>query len=240
MFAEHGGSGSVKRRPMRVRSLAMLIAATLLSGALPAAADHGGIHPQFATRSVFFHCGGAGSQLANPYSVEGKVPLWSPMPPSASVVDGAGCASQDPPVTTTAQVNPLDGVWRGTFGGNVKALTVRVYAFPRIVPEGDVTVGVRLIVDGVSQFGGTAAAPATKTITVQPQLTNADVTSYVEFSIVNLPFGTEDGVGAQNRQFTLSLLNETTDVQWVYDTTEVPSGILFNPPVVGPFISAGV
>lgn len=212
--------------PRRFAFFALLL---VLALAAPAAATHGDIHPLFKTSTVYFHCLESPFRVANGAAAQGTVPGWNTSSPPGSVTDNNGCLTLDPPVTQPAIVNPVDGVFRGSVVGNLKAMTVRLNTFPPIQPDGAITLGVKLVVDGVSIFGGTATAPTARTITVFPNSENSGITSSVAFSVAGLPFALEDGNGTANRTMTLAVAAASTAVSWSYDTSEVESGITFNP-----------
>jgi hypothetical protein len=248
-------------RPARWLSALIL----LLILAAPASAGHGGIHPTFSTRTVYFHCtGDTPIQQVNWLSSNGSstsYATWDGSPPAGSVTTGEGCGAGD---MGGASFEFFDPVFEGMFIGNLRDLTVRLYDFV-LNSERDANTPVRLRVyaevDGIPIFpGGTAeeGGYAGRSFTVQPTRENSGLTDRFEFTITNVGFAKEirdeagnvvdvqtggavkeNGAGVM--EHTLKLLvgldgfaGEEPQVSgaelFVWDTTEVPSGITFNPP----------
>jgi len=245
-----------------VRPLAALFLAVLV--AVPALASHGGIHPTFKSQGVYFHCtGDTPVQNLNYLATNGDTATnarWDTSPPPGSVTDGEGCGAVD---MGGASFGGLDAVFEGTFTGNLRDLTVRVYDFI-LNNDRDPDVPARLRVyaevDSIPIFpGGTPeeGGYAGRAVTVTPSRTNSGLTDLFEFSITNIGLASEvrdeagnvidvetggaaqeDGNGTIEHTITLFLgldafaggEPQTTGSDFfVWDTTEVPSGITFNP-----------
>ena len=244
-------------RPLTAVILAILVAA-------PASATHGGIHPKFRTQGVYFHCtGDTPVQNANYLASNGDSAThgsWDTSPPPGSVTDGEGCAAVD---LGGASFGGLDAVFEGTFTGNLRDMTVRIYDFILNAdrdPDAPVRVRVYAEIDSVAIFpGGTPeeGGYAGRAVTVTPSRTNSGVTDLFEFSITNIGYATEIPDGSGNVvdvetggaaleddngtiEHTITLYlgldgafgeePQTTGTDFfVWDTTEVPSGITFNP-----------
>jgi hypothetical protein len=230
----------------RVR-LAVILAAALSTLVVVAAqpASAGPLDPQFKSQRVYFHCNGP-TKVGNVNLVaDGSIPGWNTTPPAGSVTDGEGCTTADAngvAVVVDPQENPTDGVWRGTFTGNLDTLTVQAHCMfcvgiARATGEG--TLGVRLNIDGEAITGDGSdirEVPAVEE--------NMGVTQLYEFSVTDIDFVEPnldtDGDGVGDNPFgsvehTITLTLDGYDVgfntfgQWVYDTSEVESGITFNP-----------
>ena len=199
--------------------------------ALPANAE---IVPTLRSEQVYFHCSGD-TKLANVTNADsGAVPSWDTTAPTGSVTQGAGCGWADPsPVRNTQSEGLSDGVWKGFFNGNLDSLTVQAHAIG--VGPGrsgaNQTVRVTLFVDGESVFGTDASGNASRReVVMKPVVSSSQASALFEFTITGLGLLTEDGEGMSEREIAVTLASGSEPLQgWVYDTTEVPSGITFNP-----------
>ena len=240
-------------RPLLALTLAVLTVS-------PAAATHGGIHPKFKSLGVYFHCTGEtplyqANWLADA-GASSSFTSWDTSPPPGSVTDGNGCGGLD---VGGASNEFGDPVFEGTFSGNVRDMTVRLYDF--ILPNARQGATQRLKVyaeiDGVPLFprGGTENIYEGRNVTVTPVRGNSGTTDLYEFTVTNIGFANEirdasgnvtgvetggaaleDGFGTQ--EHTIKLLvglagfigdDPPTGVDFfVWDTSEVPSGITFN------------
>lgn len=227
---------------MRAKLSAVAIAAVLFS-TLPAGAEE--IAPQAVPLETFFHCTGD-SKVLNVLTVQDP-PSWDTNSPTASVTEGAGCGYADPGSRTgTNQENVYDAVFKGFHAGNLDSLTVRLHDMG-VGPArtgAEQTLGVRISVDGVSMFdtitpaegptdlvfGPPVPVPATTQVKVKPVRSETGATQLVEFTVTGLGFMEQAGPGTLEREVlvTVNSLSETNSA-WVMDTTEVPSGITFNP-----------
>lgn len=244
------------------RSLTLALVLGLLAVTVPASAEHGGIHPTFRQEQTYFHCTGS-TKVSQVSWLEGTLgggtgaTGWNASPPAQSAQDGAGCGGLDWGGTT----NPVyDPSFEGTFTGNVRDVTVRIYDLVLNQTRSNATEALRLNawIDGVPIFPAGPQPNNGRTVTVTPVERNTGATDYYEFSITNIGYAIdifdeegqlvdietggaalEDGNGTQEHVFTLYLgLHGTAFGQdanghkvnaWVWDTTEVPSGITFNP-----------
>ena len=245
----------------RIRPLTAVILAILV--AAPASATHGGIHPKFRTQGVYFHCTGdtplyqanwlAQAGAASSYAT------WDTSPPPGSVTDGNGCGAAD---SGWVSNEVYDAVFEGTFSGNLRDMTIRVYDFVLNNDRDDgvpVEMKIYAEVDGVPIFpGGTPdTGYAGRSFSVTPARGNSGATDQFEFSVTNIGFAKEikdasgnvtdvetGGAALENdngtMEHTIRILlgldafpgeepQTTGGTFFVWDTTEVPSGITFNP-----------
>jgi len=189
-----------------------------------ATATHGGIHPTFRAEQNFFHCVGD-TKVQNLSFAQGQVPSWNTTPPPGSVQAGNGCGYWDPLINNNAPSPvPFYALWRGKSTGNLKNFSVELH---RLLPASGATLPNQFVlfveVDGEERFNGN--------IVLTPTVSSSNASHKMQFTLQNLGYATEDGDGTQERTITLRLtsFNETQSI-WVFDTTEVPAGITFNPP----------
>ena len=227
-----------------MRMLRLLAAvAAILAIALPASAAP--VAPTLRSERTYFHCNGQ-TKLANVnYAAASALPSWNTTAPSQSVQAGAGCGWADNSGfrSTQAGNSVHDGAWKGTFTGNLKSLTVEVHSISAGPGRagGSQTFNATLFVDGVSMFGLASDGRANRaSVTVDPVVSSTQASASYTFTITHLPFVTEEGDGTQAREVVLNLAASSEPLMgWVYDTTEVPSGITFNPAAnKGPAIRA--
>lgn len=205
----------------------MLVGAALVAG--PAQADPPKeIKPTFRAERTYFHCA-SGNKVDSAIMA---TPTWDAKAPTQSVTAGGGCGQADPTgLTGTNQENLYDGVWKGYFTGNVKALTVEAHAIyvGAARAAGSFGAVARLSMDGQSVLA------ANTLVRVTPAKSSTGASESITFTVTGLDklIALEDGDGDVEREFTLTLHAQYADqnpiVAWVYDTTEVPSGITFNP-----------
>ena len=237
-------------RKLTVAGVCALIALLI---AMPAHASHGGVHPTFRTEEVFFHCNGDtklynANWLLNLGAESSYVP-WDTTAPAASATTGAGCGAYDLGGVT----NPFyDPVFNGYFTGNVRDLTLRLHhlVLSNTRNGQPVSITVQAVLDGVNLFPGTG-----KAITVTPTPGNNSATEQFELSISNIGIATdivdeagnvvgvetggaayEDGDGVEEHQLTIfvGVSEYPRPGLWVWDTTEVPSGMTINPATLAP------
>lgn len=214
-----------------MRRLLLIVATVALAVAPAGATEHEEWVPNLVLDQVWFACG---ESKVTPDNASGNAAAWDRAAPEQSVTDGAGCGTIDSPFMQTAQPNIYDATWRGTFTGNLDTLNVElhnIYVGPGRA-TGRLVTSVRLFVDGEPLFpelGEEVAIPAVRSST--------GLSEMIRFSITNIGFVAETenvehevtlmmhGGATQNRGPTLT----DTLSGWVWDTTEVPSGITFNP-----------
>ncbi len=222
----------------RARYLIPVLTAALLSvpqGSVLALHGPTGVDftPNDRTEQVYYHCEGA-TKLHN-VIVDGSIP-WNTTAPGASVTAGAGCGSIDNGVQGNNQVSIQDSHFQGAFFGNIDDITVlahNIYLGPAR-QSASYGVNVRLSIDGESLLGANG-----KDVTVTPVRSSTGLSELVKFTITGLNLMNEANDSEHDVLLTLSGgtvavpngANPVRDSQnlWVYDTTEVPSGLIFNP-----------
>lgn len=184
---------------------------------------------------------------------------WDTSPPPGSVTDGNGCGAADAGwVSNEAYDAVFEGTFSGNLRDMTIRLHDFVLNADRDngIPA---QVRIYAEIDGTPIFpGGTPDTGYTgRTVTVTPTRGNSGLTDLFEFSVTNIGFAKEivdasgnvtdvqtggaaleDGNGT--REYTIRILvgldafpgeepQTTGSTVWVWDTTEVPSGITFNP-----------
>ncbi|MGH2710025.1 MAG: hypothetical protein ACRDH9_02325 [Actinomycetota bacterium] len=222
-----------------MRPLLALLAALVagLMSVSSASALHGPTGVDFTPNDrlerVYFHCEGA-AKLHNVVT-DGAIP-WNTTAPAQSVQQGAGCGSLDNGLWGNNQVSIQDSHFQGSFAGNIDKITVEahnIYVGPGR-QTASFTVNVRLAIDGEPILGATG-----KNVTVTPVRSSTGASESIKFTITNLNLMNEandiehdvlmtlnGGVFVANAQ--VFPVHDSQSL-WVYDTTEVPSGLTFNP-----------
>ncbi len=178
--------------------------------------------PGFRTERTYFICVD-GMKLQNIPAAQGNYPDWGPAAPSASALDGAGCGHLE-----NAAPSPINAIWEGTFSGNLRAMSLELY----IIDVGSARltnvfpVDFTVAVDGEEIFASGA-------VDMDVEYVNEMITSKMTFSLTGLPFGSEPGLGTTERTIRIEAdANRDMQAFWVWETTEVPAGITFNPPTL--------
>ncbi|MDQ3991385.1 MAG: hypothetical protein M3245_03630 [Actinomycetota bacterium] len=222
------------RRRMLV-PFAAVVAIVMAAG--PASALHGPTGEDFTPNDrlerVYFHCEGA-TKLHNTVT-DASIP-WSTAAPTQSVQAGAGCGSMDNGLWGNNQVSIQDSHFQGSFAGNIDRITVEahnIYLGPAR-SNGPFTVNVRLLIDGEPKLGA-----AGKNVTLTPVRSSTGASEMLRFTITGLNLMDEANDMEHDVLLTLAggafVVNgqlwpvHDTQSVWVYDTTEVPSGLTFNP-----------
>lgn len=185
---------------------------------------------------VWFH--DAGTKVDNLDNAQGTFATWDTTPPATSVTGGAGGGAL---ATSASHQNgtPFDEresfTAAGTVDGALDAVAVELYLFPpagMAAQETTFRVDAELEVDGVQ-----LAAINDRTV---PMETAGDAVQRIRFSFTGLADLIEqyhdfDLVNALGTQHEVKLTVHGTGIGtngavFVYDTTEVPAGMVLNPP----------
>jgi hypothetical protein len=212
-----------------LRAITALAAALVVAlAAAPASAE-----PSLRSERVFFHCGTTRVQALD-YVQDDAPATWNVKVPTASVQDGAGCGQLDTTLTGTTKMTPYDATFSGTFTGNLQELTVSLFSIPVdgysfVTDPGPQDIEVRMAIDGKDAVG-TDTTGAVLTITPVP--TNGGATWIHQFTVTGIGLDGEAGSGEAQHKIDLMVGIYPIDAfeGWVWDTKEVPAGILFNPP----------
>lgn len=232
---------------MRRSILVLLAVGVVAAVARPATATHGGFHPTFREERVYYHCGD-GTKLKNVDYAQGGLSPWNTTPPAGSVQGGNGCGQLDPSSLRNTQPSggSTDAAYGGTYTGNLENMTVEMHLLghsPGNAPTDTMTVTPWLVIDGEAFLADTTM------LTNVPMVSeNSGATRKIEFTITNLGKVTEikDSEGNVTGLNLSGLAKESANMEheiqlnvrvrgvgaenalWVWDTTEVPSGITFN------------
>lgn len=229
--------------PLRRPALLALGLAAVLS--TPALAS-GASGPTFAPSERWLSCDNQPTKLYQATWLTGlgdasTYVTWDASKPTSSVQSGAGCGGVDTGSTT----NPVyDVALRGTFTGNLRevTLTLNQLLTHRVRSAATERLRVNGTLDGLPLFPPGAGAGTGRTVTVAPVASATGASESLTFTITGL--GTDSGSGVAYEQgdgveeHVLELfvgldgtsLGEKTLGGWAWDTTETPSGLVFNPP----------
>lgn len=212
-----------------MRKLPLIVSILVASATTaPAAAHHDGTEeqPTLRTERVYFKCEGD-LKVQNVAALQGNYPTWSTEPPAGSVTDGEGCGQYENLLTVNNNTdNPYDVVFRGTFTGNLDTINVEAHNIYLGTPRAGLPflLAVRLFIDGTLVY--TNSDP----IEIMPEPSETGISEKFALSFVGIGLNNEHGDGTIEREIKLHLMsyNEYQSA-WVWDTTEVPSGLTFNP-----------
>lgn len=231
--------------------VSLISAAAIAVSTLPASATHEGPHPTARTERTYVHCGGP-TKVENVNLFLSGRPSWNTTPPSASYTLGGGCGALDPGALRGGfpQAEPIyDAVFRGTFTGNIRNLTIEAHnlLLSRARSQETFTIRLQIFVDGeriMPTSGPSLGIPVT------PELSSSGLSEKFLISVPDLGctrdvFDEEGnlidvvtgglmrdhGDGQTVREVEVHLDSHFTDraSAWVWDATEIPTGITFNP-----------
>ncbi|MBW3665279.1 MAG: hypothetical protein KY469_19470 [Actinobacteria bacterium] len=227
---------------MRSRTIVTIVA--LAVTALPGIAAHEappegcretGTHAEgeeprlICTEANYFHCAGDLKLQNAEIIANSNIPSWDTTPPAGSVTAGEGCGTYETLLTSGDNpYNGMDGIWEGTFTGNLESFTVEVHKIDTGTSRVDDTEAALLWIriDGVDvvarQADGTPMA-------AERSSTGASI-KYT-FTVTGLQgYNLERGAGTIERTITIGVRSFANNQgAWVWDTTEVPAGVTFNP-----------
>ena len=230
------------------KAITLVAAIGVVAGlAGPVGATHGGFHPTFREERVFFHCGG-GTKVKNVDYAQGGLAPWDTTAPAQSVQQGAGCGVIDPSAlrNTTPAGGPADAAFGGTYTGNLENLTVELHMLatspgsvgndtvditPWLVIDGEAYVTDTTILTGVPLVASSTGASRKIEFTITKLGTVREVldSSGNVVDVVTTGLAKESAAGEHEIQLNVRIRGTgTPNAVWVWDTTEVPSGITFN------------
>lgn len=217
-----------------------------LAIAAPAAADHGGIHPTVRAERTYFHCAGP-TKVENVNLVASGPTPWSTTAPAGSYTAGNGCGAADPAVQGAGLATLYDAVFSGTYTGNIRDMTLELHnlVLSRARQAATFQVRVRMLIDGEPALPETAG----RVVTVTPILSSTGATELFQISIPKLGCSrdifdadgklvdvktdglvTENGDGISEHSIQIAIDSPAPQASaWVWDATEIASGITFNP-----------
>lgn len=204
-----------------MRKLALLGMTTMALGsfAVPASGQVAEV-PTFRTERAYFKCL-EGSKLQNVQVAQGTVPTWNTTPPAGSFTAGNGCGFYENAVNAAG----LNLEFRGTFTGNLDNLTVElhdIYASSerpnhRVLMRAVLTIDDEPVVETALMLFPTTAS-------------STGISEKIAFTFTELNFDEELGDGTQVHNIHLVARGGTeTQNLFVWDATEVPAGLTFNP-----------
>lgn len=219
------------------RILGSLLALALV--AAPAAAEGDVFVPNLRTEQVWFHCEGE-AKVHDSVSYD-SIP-WDTTAPTQSVAAGAGCGTLDNPVQGNNQVSVQDSHFGGYYDGNLDSMTVELHNIyvGKARSGGPLTFNIRLAVDGTPILGAGG-----KDVSVPPVRSASGASEMVKFTIAGI--GLTDALNNLEHDVLMTVsgggiataspipVRDTVN-GWVYDTTEVPAGIVFNPATPEPVV----
>lgn len=187
-------------------------------------------------QDVWFH--GAGLPADNVDNSQGTFAVWDIEPPAASVTAGAGngvLANSALHQTSSPFDERAAFVASGSFDGAIDDVAVELYLFTpgtnvddpnNPVVRGDFSVDAELLVDGFA-----VASIADRVVTLEPA---GDAVQRITFAfrdvadMIELIGGLDEEHEVEVRVHGTTIVSDAAI--FVYDTTEVPAGMVFNPP----------
>ena len=182
-------------------------------------------------QDVWFHANQ--SKLGNTGAANGAFPTFNATKPTASVTTGAGggyLASSPTHQSGTPWDERLTATFDGTFTGDIDTLAVTAYFFTPPAEEAQsiptIAINARLLVDGQPIFEAAGAEI--------PRKAGGQGVKRVDFAAVDLYSALKEaGLDGHDRQHNVRFQIMGTGIAseaafFVYDTSEVPSGMVFN------------
>jgi len=184
--------------------------------------------PDLVHTPTYLVCSGTTKLAQANVAIDGtKTVGWDEIPPTQSVQSGAGCASAEPFAAGSSQPDAvLDLPMAGTFTGNLTAMTVRLHA---VDTTARASSSQPLVVDVVID-GRTRVRQAPVEVTAVRSM--SDTIAFIEFSVTNIRLLDElDSTTTHTVEVIVSTqyADIGTLTGWIWDATEFPSGITFNP-----------
>jgi hypothetical protein len=225
----------------RRRTLLAALSVSAATGLLAATGATAAGPATYLPQQAWFHC--AATKVGNVGAVgaaTGGLPSWDTTRPTASVQSGAGCGSTNTPGFSGAgHAGLYDTVFAGTFTGNLRSMALELHSIYAGTgrADGNVGVAVEVAVDGV--IYKVTATPAVVRVKAEPSATKLSekvvftLTGFPVFDDKNRDRIPDEGPGTTQRAITIKVRHGFIDANplgaFVYDTTEVPSGVTFNP-----------
>lgn len=187
-------------------------------------------------QDVWFHS--AGVPVDNVDNAQGTFAVWDTEPPAASVTAGAGngaLANSALHQSVAAFDERGAFVAGGTFDGAIDAVAVELYLFTpgtniddpgNPVVRGDFSIDAELIIDDVS-----VSSIDDRVVALEPA---GDAVQRISFAfrdvsdVLELLGDLGDEHTVEVRVHGTAIVSDVAAI--VYDTTEVPAGMVFNPP----------
>lgn len=178
------------------------------------------------------------------YLVEGRMAEFTLDEPAGSFSSGSGCGEYDEPfLGATVQDTPWEWDFGGWVEGNIDAMTFELHnlGFTEERAGGDITLDVRLTVDGASPFGGESnesaagdvmQSPRTVEVTVTPQASENGVTNVYRFTVTGIGEfldTLEPGLDNTERRVVVTIAGPMGFNPWVWGASDAATGIVFNP-----------
>ena len=203
----------------------LLVLALVLAVAAPAVAV---TEPTLRTERTWFHCAGT-AKVQNAEYAQRNVPSWTTTAPAQSVQQGAGCGYYENAGGGYLGSNEttLDSIWEGSFTGNLDSITMELHNIHASAARatGPFKLRANLLVDGVDVLD-----PDAPQIEVAPVPSSTKLSEMLRFTVTGIGLRTEEGDGQQVRRIRLIIRSLSEEQSaWVWDTTEVPAGLTFNP-----------
>lgn len=184
--------------------------------------------PIYTETQVYLHCNGDTKAGQVNWAANNTLPTWDTTKPATSYQAGGGCGNPDTYAEGTADHNPVyDFPFEGYYTGNINNMTIRLWAIDvagsRALEE--FTVDLHVLIDGVPIIarGTVADAPMINSST--------GLTRLYEVTITHINLSKEsDHLAEHYVQVTpyVKYIDGSGVLAWVYDATEIDSGIVFN------------
>jgi hypothetical protein len=216
--------------------VAAMAAMTVMGLSSPASANHTPpgepFTPLYVETPVYLHCNGP-ARLGNVHAtVDGDFVTWDGTKPTASATGGAGCGTLDTFAAGSSNHNPIyDFPVKGTFTGNIDNITISFWAIELAGSRAlnQFTVDVHLQIDGQDIL------TRVKTNAARDYMTpSGDGTSPARLYEVTVTKVKLDSEAAHTEEHLIEMtlyskfINGSGINMWVYDASEVPSGLTIN------------